>query len=104
MAEKIFDASRLGRFTVGSTFFVKDPVLVREILGWLEFYPHFVGPVQSPPGMEYMGQSPRFDVLEAGDTIPEYWVRVRQCDDGLVFSVERRVVEEARIILPGGKG
>lgn len=100
MAEQVADASRMGRFTISAQLFTSNVPLVRQVLAWLDFFPHFVTPVQAPaPGMEYIGQSPRFESLTLGDQIPEYLIRVRQCDDGLVFGIERH--EEKRIIVPG---
>ena len=93
------DASRMGRFSIAAPMFVHQADLVRKVLAWLEFFPHFVSPEQQPPRVDYMGHSPRFAALRQGDTVPEYWIRVKQCDDGMVFSVERQ--EEARIIVPG---
>lgn len=100
VAEQVTDASRMGRFTISAQLFTSNVPLVRQVLAWLDFFPHFVTPVQAPaPGMEYMGQSPRFEPLTLGDMIPEYFIRVRHCDDGLAFSLEKQ--EEKRIIVPG---
>lgn len=100
LAEQVADASRMGRFSISAQLFTNNSSLVRKVLAWLDFYPHFVTPTQTPaPGMEYMGQSPRFEPLQLGDMIPEYYIRVRECDDGLAFSVEKQ--EDKRIIVPG---
>ncbi len=99
LREAQVEASRMGRFSISAGLFTHDPGLVRKVLGWLEFYPHLVVSEQDPPRVDYMGQSPRFEALAPGDMVPEYYIRVRQCDDGMAFSVERQV--ESLIVVPG---
>lgn len=97
---EVDERSRMGVFHIPGEMFQAKPELVHDVLRKLDFFPHTVRPIQNPPVMEYVGHSPKFDLLKQGDPIPTYMIQVRECDDGELV-VEPARIEERRIIVPG---